>query len=165
MHRPMVSSVSVLIEHQLSATIPRHELRQGRDAREVFVDRNALLERVADPDVSRSEIDGRNSEGRQEGTFGPERSAGDPPPVWTMPAHHLLKQPYAVLVRIDLEGLPADLMIPSGRIGETYPDLGMVHGAAGHLLQLIAGCGQVLPGSQLSDQAETACPWHGDEPA
>src|SRR5688572_6499752 len=144
MRRPMVSSVSVLTEHQLSATIPRHELRQGRDAREVFVDRNALLEGVADPDVSRSEIDGRNSKGRQEGTFGPERGAGDPPPVRVMAAHYLLKQPYAVLVRIDLESLSADLMIPPGGVGETYADLGIGHGAAGHHFELIAGCRKVL---------------------
>src|SRR5688572_9101675 len=141
----MVSSVfSVLTEHQLSATIPRHELCQHRDAREVFVDRNALLERVADPDVSRSEIDGRNSKCRQEGTFGPEGRAGDPPPVRVMAAHHLLKQPYAVLVRINLESLSADLMIPPGGVGETYADLGIGHGAAGHHFELIAGCRKVL---------------------
>src|SRR5215207_1662645 len=99
---------------------------------------------MADADVAGREIDSRNAERGQEGTFRPKRRAGYAAAIRPVAADHLLQQPDALSLRIDLESLPADLMIATGRVGKRDADLGMGNRTAHGCFQLVACGGQAF---------------------
>ena len=101
------------------AAIAGDELGKDGDAVEIFVDRHALLERMADADVARREIDRRDAAGGP-GTTPPTRTARRRSGRDRAAARGRSRTSIATGARagVDLARGAADGMVAAGRIVE-----------------------------------------------